>query len=364
MTPSTAGTASPSNFIWSAARDLVVFGGSAALAVGLGLALRPLGGARLPDGLWLAFVLGLDVAHVWTTLFRTYLDREEVARRRSLYVGLPLACYACGVVLHLVSAATFWRVLAYVAVFHFVRQQVGWVAIARARAGVTTRLDRWLDDALVYLATGWPLLVWHANLPRSFHWFVEGDFLDGVGARSVAARLLPVVGAAYALLGVAYVVRAVVHARRGRFLWSKHLVVTTTALVWWVGIVAVDDDVTFTISNVTLHGLPYLALLWGYTRARGDERPASLVGRVARLGFVAFFSFALACAFVEEFAWDRLVWHDREWLFGEGGPLGEGVRAFVVPLLALPQAVHYALDGVLWRRRDGGVAQARALGFA
>jgi len=348
----------------STRRDVVVFGGSAALALGLGVALRPLAEGRLSDGLWLVFVLGLDVAHVWTTLFRTYLDREEVARRRALYLGLPLACYVGGVALHLVSHAWFWRVLAYVAVFHFVRQQIGWVAVGRARAGGSGRLDRWLDDAAIYLATGVPLLAWHARMPRAFHWFVAGDFVDSARSRALAASALPFAEALYGLVAVAYVSRAVTLARRGRTLWSKHVVVVSTALVWWIGIVTFDDDVTFTVSNVTLHGLPYIALVWGYAEARGAERPEGLVGRIARGGFVAFFAVALALAFVEELGWDRLVWHDREWLFGEGRSLDARARAFVVPLLALPQAVHYALDGFLWRRRDGGPAQARALGFA
>ena len=50
-----------------------------------------------------------------------------------------------------------------------------------------------------------------------------------------------------------------------------------------------------------------------------------------------------------------------------GGLFPEQVlaMALVVPLLALPQAVHYVLDGVLWRRDDTRTrpAQRRALGF-
>ena len=45
---------------------------------------------------------------------------------------------------------SFWRVLAYVAVFHFVRQQYGWVALYRRRLGHHSRLDRVLDDAAIY----------------------------------------------------------------------------------------------------------------------------------------------------------------------------------------------------------------------
>src|SRR6188474_1210858 len=97
---------------------------------------RPLGwAAALPAWGWLVFVLAIDVTHVWTTIFRTYLDREELARRPRLYAAIPVGCFALGAALHLGSERAFWRTLAYVAVFHFVRQQAGWVAVYRARAG-------------------------------------------------------------------------------------------------------------------------------------------------------------------------------------------------------------------------------------
>jgi hypothetical protein len=45
--------------------------------------------------------------------------------------------------------------------------------------------------------------------------------------------------------------------------------------------------------------------------------------------------------------------------------LTEITLALLVPLLALPQATHYLLDGVLWRRTDTRRlrAQRAALGF-
>lgn len=84
-------------------------------------------------------------------------------------------------------------------------------------------------------------------------------------------------------------------------------------------------------------------------------------------GVLVFLAVVLVIAFMEEVLWDHLVWHDRPFYFGGSdreepllGPLG---RALVVPLLALPQATHYMLDALLWRRKDTGSAQARALGF-
>lgn len=355
-------------WIWGRSIDLAVFGGSAALAlvlVGLSSLLTDEGGALPPWG-WLIFVVAVDVAHVHTTLFRTYFDRDELKRRRALYIGVPLACYAAGLGLHLVSHLAFWRVLAYLAVLHFIRQQIGWVAIYRARAGERSKLDRWLDDAVIYVATGWPLLHWHAHLPRSFRWFVEGDFVT----LPFVAGLVRPLGVVYIALLAAYAARAVVLAARSNFTrvnTGKHIVVATTAATWYVGIVATNTDFQFTVANVIVHGVPYMALLFAYARERSREAPAVLSSRIVTFGVTAFLGVVLALAFVEEVLWDSLVWHDRSFWFGDGerdAPLLSPLAtAFLVPLLALPQATHYALDAVLWRRRQTGAAQARALGF-
>lgn len=366
LSPTSAGVARArvGPWIWGRGVDVSVFVGSTLFAFGVAALspwLAPDGG--MPTWAWFAFVLGLDVAHVWTTLFRTYLDREERARRRWLYLGVPVACYLAGVALHAQGPLVFWRVLAYAAAFHFVRQQVGWVAIYRARAGERAAIDRRLDTALIYLATGWPLLYWHAH-GRSFSWFVTGDFVDLSALRFL---VLPV-GLLYGGVAVAYLYRSYQHVREGRpFNLGKHLAVLSTAAIWGLGIVAFDDDFTFTVTNVTAHAVPYFVLLWFYTRERGVERPGSPVGRVARAGVGAFLLVVVVLAFSEELLWERLVWHDRPGWFGgpprEAPLLGELALTLVVPLLSLPQVVHYVLDGVLWRGRGGGPAQARALGF-
>jgi hypothetical protein len=351
-------------WIWSRRIDLSVFGGSAAMAL-LIAALWPqlsIAGA-LPPWAWIVFVLALDVAHVWSTIFRTYLDREEVARRRVLYLGLPVICYLGGVALHMSSSLTFWRFVAYVAVFHFIRQQVGWVAIYRAKENIRGSIDRYVDAGVIYAATGWPLLWWHTHLPRKFQWMVPGDFID---LSALAAAVTPL-GFVYVALVVAYVARSVSHWRRGARQWGKHLVVVTTGAVWYVGIVAMDEDFAFTITNVTIHAVPYFALLWAYARQRAPECPGSFMSRIVGYGVGAFFMVALAFAFCEEMLWDRLIWHEHGYLFGgslHAPELSSTWLTLLVPLLALPQLVHYALDGVLWRSKDAGAAQARALGFA
>ena len=346
----------------SARWDLTVFGGSAALAAAL-LAVGHVQGHLLgpaPPWLFLIAVVGVDVAHVWSTAYRVYLDPVERGRRAGLYLGIPVTAYVIGVLLHTVSAALFWRVLAYVAVLHFVRQQYGWVALYRRKMGPSSRPDRWLDDAAIYSATLYPLLYWHANLPREFEWFIAGDFVPGLPA-----------GAAQALLPVHLAISLVYAGRQAQLLLSgrpvsagKNVIVLTTWLTWYVGIVVLDSDYAFTVTNVLVHGIPYLAFVWVHGRTRYAGSPDG-IGRVfQRRAWPLYLLPLLALAWSEEWLWDRLVWHDHASLF-PGPELGPGpaLLALVVPLLALPQATHYLLDAWIWRVRPENPDLARELGI-
>ncbi len=320
-------------WLFSRRTDLGVFGGSAALALGL-CALAPWVGPETPGWTWIGAVLLVDVAHVWSTAFVTYLDRRELARRPWLYALVPLAGWLAGVALYAHGALTFWRALAYLAVFHFVRQQYGWVRLYRARAREVDRGGAWLDGALIYAATLYPLIWWHAHLPRRFEWFVEGDFIGGV-----PAWLATVAGVGYLALAAIYVARALAAPKVN---WGKHLVVATTAACWYVGIVATDTDYGFTVTNVLVHGIPYFALIAAYGRRVGA--PA------LRGGVLPLLATVWAIAYVEEMIWDRAVWHDHPWLFGGAIEAAADWRGWLVPLLAVPQLTHYVLDGFLWRR--------------
>lgn len=337
--------------------DLAIFGGSAALA----LVLLAIGAALgwlerdLPDWAWLACVVGVDVAHVWSTAFRVYFDPQELRRRPILHFGAPLACWAAGAGLYAAfGAAGFWRAVAYLAVWHFVRQQYGWVALYRRRTGDKSSFDHVVDTITIYMATLWPLVHWHAHLPRRFAWMIQGDFVP------IASWIADLTEPLYWAVLAIFVARQLWLWRLGRANAGKILVVLTTWLCWWLGIVALDGDYAFTVTNVLIHGIPYLALTFRWGRARST--PASLIAALLRGGVASFTFLLVAIAFAEEALWDRLVWHDRGWLFGETDDLGALALAVIVPLLATPQLTHYVLDAFVWKVRSGKNPElARAL---
>ncbi len=336
-------------WLFGARLDLLLFGGSAALSLGLLLLGYVLGlsSGDSPEWVWLVLVLGVDVAHVWSTLYRVYLDPAELRRRPLVYAGVPLACYAAGVALHASSSMLFWRALAYLALFHFVRQQVGWLKLYHRRLP-PGRWDALLEVTTLYVCMIYPVLHWHAHLPRRFAWFVQGDFVEvpSTAIVAVASAAAPVYGA----LLVAFGLRSAQRFMRGDVHPGVVLLVLSTAACWAAGVVLTNADYAFTVTNVLIHGIPYLGLTLLYGQVRGAQLPGSVLGRIMRAGVPVALLLLLGLAFAEEWLWDRFVWQERAWLFGEGTGVSNASLVWLVPLLSLPQTTHYALDGLVWRK--------------
>jgi hypothetical protein len=333
-------------WLFSQKIDLTVFLGSALaslllLAVGWQLGIL---NDESPDWTWVSAVLFIDVAHVWSTSFRVYFDKEEFKRRFWLYLLAPIFGYALGVALYSEGELTFWKALALVAVFHFVRQQYGWVALYRRKLGETSEVTWWIDTAAVYLATVYPLAFWMTRLPRNFEWFVKNDFF------ALPAFVETVLFPLYVLALAAYFAKSIYQYFTTGFLnIGKDIVVVTTVICWYVGIVYFNSDYAFTVTNVIIHGVPYFALIYVYARTRRE-----FTGRVYRTlshNWLIFLATLWALAYIEELFWHRGVWHEKEWLFGADWNW-QTAKMYLIPLLALPQLTHYVLDGFVWRRKN------------
>ena len=333
-------------WLFSPTVDLTVFLGSAVLSLillAVGWQLGVLNGES-PEWTWVSAVLFIDVAHVWSTSFRVYFDKEEFKRRFWLYLLVPVFGYAIGVALYSEGDLVFWKVLAAVAVFHFVRQQYGWVNLYRRKLKETESWTWWIDAFAIYLASVYPLAFWMTRLPRNFAWFVKNDFI------SIPAVVETVLFPVYVIALTAYFAKSVyLYFTTGFLNIGKDIVVATTAICWYVGIVYFNSDYAFTVTNVIIHGVPYFALIYVYTRFKRET--SGPVYRTLSHNWLIFLATLWAIAYVEELFWDRGVWHERSWLFGSEWDW-TSIKMYLVPLLALPQLTHYVLDGFVWRRKN------------
>lgn len=306
---------------------------------------------------WLALVVAVDVSHVYSTFYRTYLDPVEFKKRHTLYTLAPLVCWVFGILLYSFGSLTFWRFLAYLAVFHFIRQQYGFLALysRKDELPLRSRWSRSIDVATIYSATLYPLIHWHLHLPRNFQWFVAGDFLSlpvflGLSA-SQSEILSQFAGMSYLGILTLYGAKELHESLLQRkFNLPKNLLVTGTALSWYLGIVRFNGDLAFTVTNVISHGIPYLALIWIHGRKQASHRAI-----YSRRALPLFLGALFLVAYLEEGLWDSLIWRDHSGVFTWFSKLphlvDETTLMWVVPLLALPQFTHYVLDGFIWRVR-------------
>ena len=362
-------------WLFSMKLDLMAFLGSALLAfllIAVGWFFQILH-EDTPEWIWVSTILMIDVAHVYATGFRVYFDREELKRRPILYGAVPVLCFLVGSVLYSEGSFLFWRVLAYLAVFHFVRQQYGWVMLYRAKRKETARWEHWLDSLTIYLCTIYPLVYWHCHLPRAFHWFHPNDFL--ATAEWFAQMLAPIYWIALAL----YLINSMRKYLKGNANPGKDLVVLTTAICWYLGIVSWNSDYVFTVTNVIIHGVPYIILIAWYQQNQNspstwNTNSSQSIEPIPNSNQTPTMESNLSCdesrnagiswstwgrilgiiwmlAYMEMLFWDKGIWHKREWLFGSSFPL-ELQAGWLAPLLAVPQLTHYVLDGFIWKRRS------------
>ena len=308
--------------------------------------------AGMPGYWWVALILLIDVAHVYSTLYRTYFDKTIFVQQKSRLIIIPFLSFVAGVLLYTGSPQVFWSILAYLAVFHFIRQQYGFMRIY-ARKENSNLLSRRIDIITIYTATVYPILYWHFAGDRVFNWFVEGDFIK----LKVPDQLFLLTKILYLLVLFIYLIKEVILiTRTGNINIPRNAVVAGTVASWYFGIVYFNGDMAFTLLNVVSHGVPYMALVWifGKRNALKDEQAGRFVKAVfSKYGLVIFLGLIFFLAYVEEGLWDITLWKEHTSIFSvfhiSDIKPGDGLLSIIVPLLALPQITHYIIDGFIWR---------------
>lgn len=291
---------------------------------------------------WLFLIVFVDVAHVYSTLFKTYFVKGEIQKNKLLYLGIPVLSWVLGIVLFQLGSLTFWSVLALVAVFHFIRQQYGFMRIyARFEPN---NWSKKIDGIAVYSATIYPMLYWFKT-PRAFTWFVNNEFewLQNL------PDYLPLITVIYFTILIIWIVKTVFEVFKTKNInFPKTALITGTFLSWYFGIVYFNNDLLFTFLNVVSHGIPYIALIYIQEIKQKENYQLNRMQIFKSFsGVFLFVAVILGFAFLEEFLWETLVWNEH---FSLNVMVSEKLFQFLVPLLVVPQLTHYLLDGFIWRK--------------
>lgn len=310
----------------------------------------------MPLAYWVLLVVFIDVAHVYSTLYRTYFNPTNLKRKGALLLSIPLCCYLIGVLVYHFDVLWFWRILAYLAVFHFIRQQYGFMNLY-SRNDRYPKTFRYIDLITIYAATIYPILFWHLSTTRNFNWFIEGDFLTFRNE-----SLLQNAWIIYLSILACFLIKeAYLFINQRKLNIPKNLLIVGTSLSWYFGIVYFNGDMAFTTLNVISHGIPYIALIWFFEKRKINDIH-TIKSRLIRLSFgkfgIAYFILIIiAFAYLEEGLWDGLIWKEHQSFFAPFAALpqlaDQQLISLLVPLLAVPQTTHYVLDGFIWKRKHG-----------
>lgn len=289
---------------------------------------------------WLFLIVFVDVAHVYSTLFKTYFVSSEFRKRKRLYLGIPAISLIIGILFYQLGSFIFWSSLALVAVFHFIRQQYGFMRLYSRFE--PKGFSKTVDTFAIYSATIFPMIYW-TQTQRNFDWFIAGEF----SWIPYVPFLLEIAKILYGLIFIIYLIKTTVSLLKTKqFNIPKNAIVLGTYLSWYFGIIYFDNDLIFTFLNVVSHGIPYIALIY-LNEIRGKS-VSELTWRSAfktGFGVVFFILVIIGFAFFEELSWEKLVWKDHL----KSGISIENWHFLLVPLLTVPQLTHYLLDGFIWK---------------
>ncbi|MFY7899745.1 MAG: hypothetical protein ACOVNY_06145 [Chitinophagaceae bacterium] len=306
---------------------------------------------ELSEVWWVILVLLIDVAHVYSTLYRTYFNNQIYSKQKQILLSIPLFATVTAIMIYSFSSILFWRILAYIAVFHFIRQQYGFMRIYSRKE----QIHKWfknIDTITIYVATLFPIIYWHLNSPRNFNWFIEGDFYI-----FQSKILLTISWILYVITLIVYAIKEIIVYIKIKY-WNapRIAIITGTILSWYFGIVYFNGDMAFTLLNVISHGVPYMALIWIDGKKRSKKTDSSFLQKTifSKLGILIFLLIIFLLAYFEEALWNMFVWKDGLSIFTYFTPItiDKTVLNIIVPILALPQITHYIIDGFIWKIKD------------
>ncbi len=302
-----------------------------------------------PQWAWVMLILMIDVAHVHSTLFKTYFDSNSFKNHKITYILVPILGYLFFVFIYQIGTnVLYWRLLAYLAVFHFIRQQYGFVRLYN-RDEAQSKHFILFDEIIIYSVTFIPIIHWHFDSPRNFSWFVQNDFYF-IANQSIC-KILKLL---YLLLIISFLLKEIYVSIKFQVNLPRILIISGSILTWYFGIIYFNNDLIFTLFNVVGHGIPYMALVWNDVNKK--KKTVSGVSTIlfSKYGVVFFLTSLIALAYFEEGLWDGMLWKENESIFQLfyflPDTFTETSLSFLIPLLALPQITHYILDGFIWKR--------------
>lgn len=277
----------------------------------------------------------IDGSHNYATLYSSYFDASVRSKLSRMDLWAPLGLFIISFCfLSLANKMIFAHLVAYLAFFHFIRQEYGWMKLSNALEPHLPPWQRYVDLCVMYVVTVLPL-VWYCKESLKAFNSVKGDLF--MIPDNVAETLFFLYWPAALVF---FATNAYWAYRTGTLNLTKWLVFFNVLIVWYVARVWLKNFFLGMTIYLLSHGFAYFILVTHRNRLTPTLPWVSKTK--IRQGIFIYLSCVLTYVIVMYgLRYNPLSTYLMNTTF----------KRILGSLAVTPLLLHYYLDAKIWKRR-------------
>lgn len=339
-----------SSWVFSQQEDLWVFIGPLILAYSL-LAIMHFTGMSIfadgPDFFYYYVALFVDGSHGITTFVRLSQKQDISKEQKIFFFLLPAIIWLLILSLIQMQFSYIEIMISYFAIYHFIKQQYGWLRITSVKTQSLTQTEEFLDKMMIYNVTLFPIFYW-SFIKTNFGWYGPNDIIKFYDH----AWMKPVLIIIHITLSLIYLYFQV-HANKHRTHtpWGKYLIIAVTWVAWVIPIVILESHIAKVLCFAIPHGLQYYYINFKVQSQSNNKTQTSprqsLVPYLLRF-YLAFVFIELLIMSVDKKMIEFLSLHYT--VYQQSG-------SSFLALVSVFQIWHFIADGYIWKIKSQKSAQ-------
>lgn len=276
----------------------------------------------------------IDSAHVYTTFVLLFFSKKLVSYftfRKLILIGL-FTLFALFLIFSLTSHSQWtWYFIAAGAIFHFIKQQVGWMKIA-TKERIQGPFQTWIDLLSIYTLTG-ITVVYRLTLLEQPNWFLNNDL------PKLDQNYFQVASLIFILSQISFFSTNVYNSFKTKLIPTAKLNIWLSTFIGWFFALIILEDMSLTVSLLLLqHGLPYLVLI--------SKKSESQVDRISKKIFKIYIVLAggFLLGYLNYYIIASPKFEGQDFLKSE-------TTAALFAIYFGAQFIHYAYDSFLWKAK-------------
>lgn len=271
----------------------------------------------------------IDMTHVYSTFF--YLGFSKQLSRmfgvsKLILYAIFTSLFLLGVFLFTRDSIYTWYVIAFGAIFHFIKQQAGWMKIA-GKQTLDSPIQVWINQLSIYTLTGFTVIYRMTKIEEP-HWFRSNDlpflpefFYDNFKYIFIFSQVLFLGSFLKDFFLLKKVSLAKIH------IWLS------TFIGWYYALIIINDFLLAASFLMVQHGFPYLVLIIKNTTVNVDVASRTWIKIILVLGGAGILSSINYFLPYPVFDQNTLV------------------SALIFTAFFSAQFIHYTFDSFIWKSK-------------